>query len=315
MARQARDEITLIDVNDGTNGINGVNGASTVTGIVYFQTLQAARPATPSAASYNTATSTFTGLTTNWSLSRPAVDISNSGNLEWHSNFTATIPATGAQTVTFSTPTGIQQVSTDIQSDNFVAGESGWRIERDTGDAEFGSATIRGTLTANQIQLGTGLMASVDNAVVVNPAYIRDLNRSGRQFGDIMITTASVSENNVQQNILVDSISFDSNTNRSLVLTTQSSSSAGDPEYDVIVYGDINLTTGGSSFRSHTAILTSARGNIRVYGNIVIEGRSTLTLNARNGCVQVMGTVSNPTGTTFNMNTAAGNICSANPVP
>ena len=130
----------------------------------------------------------------------------------------------------------------------------------------------RGQLTVGQIDIGAGLMAS-GNQLVVNPAYIRDGGRSGRQFGNIEITTASVSEPNVQQNILVDSISFDSNTNRTLTLTTQSSSSAGDPEYDIIVYGDINITTGGSSFRSHTAILTSARGNIRVYGNIVIEGR------------------------------------------
>lgn len=43
----------------------------------------------------------------------------------------------------------------DVQSDNFVAGATGWRIERLTGDAEFHNATIRGTLNADDIAAGT----------------------------------------------------------------------------------------------------------------------------------------------------------------
>ena len=221
---------------------------------------------------------------------------------------------TGA-TVTFVNPTGSLTLGTDIQSDNFVAGTSGWRIQRDTGDAEFGAATIRGTLTANQIQLGDGLLVGDNDALRLNDNYIRGIqDKTGRNFGDVMVTTESVSFPDVQQNILIDSLTITSSSNRSAVFTTQMSSVAGDPEYEVVVYGDINIGVGDSSFRSHSAILTSARGNIRVYGNINVQGRCTLTLNATNGCVQVFGTVTEATNATININTAAANICSANPV-
>ena len=42
-----------------------------------------------------------------------------------------------------------------IESDNYSAGSAGWAIRRDDGYAEFGSAAIRGTLTADQIGAGT----------------------------------------------------------------------------------------------------------------------------------------------------------------
>jgi hypothetical protein len=47
------------------------------------------------------------------------------------------------------------KIANNIQSDNFVTGSSGWRIERNTGSAEFQDATIRGTLNASDITAGT----------------------------------------------------------------------------------------------------------------------------------------------------------------
>ena len=142
---------TLADPQDGTDGDNG---DTVVTGRVYYQTLQASAPSTPSASSYNTSTGTFSGLTSGWAQTQPPVDITDTSIQEWSSQFQVTIDGTtSAQTISFTSPSGAIQVTADIQSDNYVAGSSGWNIERDTGNAEFGSAAIRGTLTASQIQI------------------------------------------------------------------------------------------------------------------------------------------------------------------
>jgi hypothetical protein len=57
--------------------------------------------------------------------------------------------------------TGILKVGTEISSNGFVAGSTGWIIKAN-GTAEFSAASIRGKLTANNID-GTGL--SIKNAV------------------------------------------------------------------------------------------------------------------------------------------------------
>ena len=95
-------------------------------------------------------------MTSNWSLTQPSVDITDTSIQEWSSDFTVTIDGTtSAQTKVFTSPSGSIQVATDIESDNYVAGTSGWKIERDTGNAEFQNATIRGTLNATDITAGT----------------------------------------------------------------------------------------------------------------------------------------------------------------
>lgn len=149
---------TLQDPQDGTDGTgaDGATGDTVVTGKVYYQTLQGSAPSTPSATSYNVSTASFTGLTSNWSLTQPSVDITDTSIQEWSSDFTVTIDGTtSAQTKVFTSPSGSIQVATDIESDNYVAGTSGWKIERDTGNAEFQNATIRGTLNATDITAGT----------------------------------------------------------------------------------------------------------------------------------------------------------------
>ena len=47
------------------------------------------------------------------------------------------------------------KIYNNIQSDNYVAGTSGWQINRVTGSCEFQDATIRGTLNADDIVAGT----------------------------------------------------------------------------------------------------------------------------------------------------------------
>lgn len=121
------------------------------TGVVYYQTLQATSPSTPSATSFNETTLTFGGLTTGWATTQPFVDATSTTVKEWSSKYKVEFDIDDNVTITFTTPDGAFQITDDIESDNYSAGSTGWRIERDTGFAEFGSAAIRDTLSVGQI--------------------------------------------------------------------------------------------------------------------------------------------------------------------
>jgi hypothetical protein len=121
------------------------------TGVVYYQTLQATAPSTPSATSFNETTLTFGGLTSGWATTQPFVDATSTTVKEWSSKYKVEFDIDDNVTITFTTPDGAFQITDDIESDNYSAGSTGWRIERDTGFAEFGSAAIRDTLSVGQI--------------------------------------------------------------------------------------------------------------------------------------------------------------------
>ena len=137
------------------DGQDGADGDTSITGRVYYQILTASQPATPSASSYDTTTGLFSGLTANWAVTQPSVSITDTSLQEWSSQFTVTIDGTtGAQTINFTTPVGAIQVTSNIQSDNYIAGTSGWSIERDTGDAEFNAVTVRGSISVGNTSQG-----------------------------------------------------------------------------------------------------------------------------------------------------------------
>ena len=141
---------------DGEDGVDGDDGDTVVTGRVYYQTLQAGTPSTPTATGFNFTTGLLTGLSSGYSQTQPAVDITDTSVYEWSASFTATKNgSTGVVTVSFGSLSNAIQVTTDLESDNYVSGSSGWRIERDTGNAEFQNAIIRGTLNASDISAGT----------------------------------------------------------------------------------------------------------------------------------------------------------------
>lgn len=117
------------------------------TGVVYYQTLQQAQPSTPSAGSFNESTLVLGGLTSGWSESQPSVEISSLVIKEWSSKYKVEFDAQNNSTITFSTPSGTFQVTDDLESDNYVANSSGWKLERDTGDIEVNSGLFRGDIT------------------------------------------------------------------------------------------------------------------------------------------------------------------------
>lgn len=63
------------------------------------------------------------------------------------------------------------KIADNIQSDNYVVGTSGWKIWRDTGDAEFNNVTVRGTIYASLGMIG---------GFEIGSEYLRD---AGNSFG------------------------------------------------------------------------------------------------------------------------------------
>ncbi len=181
------------DGADGTNGTDGDKGDTQVTGRVYYQTLQGTAPDAPTATGYDSGTGQLTELTAGWSQQQPAVEVTDTTVQEWSAPFTVTIDGvTSGVTVSFGSVTGAIQINSDIQSDNFVAGTSGWQIKRDTGEAEFGATSIRGKLTAAQVDIdGVTLTSTGSNALALAGTIQSDNFVAGTSGWQINRTTGA----------------------------------------------------------------------------------------------------------------------------
>lgn len=150
----------------GAPGSDGADGPRNATGIVYFTTSQASAPATPSATSFNFTTGAFTGLTADWQTVPVEVVITDTTKKYWSSRYHIS-EATfgGAQTLTFQTPAGTINFGADIQSDSFddtPGSETGWQIQRATGNAKF----------YGNVEIGTDNLLSVRNDLVVSTSAV-----------------------------------------------------------------------------------------------------------------------------------------------
>jgi hypothetical protein len=142
------------DGGEGDEGAPGDTGDTIANGVVYYQTLQPVKPNTPAGSNFNLNSGTFGGLASGWDYTAPDVAATDTSLKLWVSRYTVLIDGeTGNQQIYFTVPTGAIVFANDIQSDNYVPGVSGWRINRLTGAAEFGSATIRGLLAVGQIKI------------------------------------------------------------------------------------------------------------------------------------------------------------------
>jgi predicted phage tail protein len=156
----------------GDIGDTGATGDTVATGYVYFQTLQTPAPGIPSGSAFNTSTSEFGTLTTGWGYTPPEVDATDTSKRLWQSRYTVVINGvTSAQTINFSTPTGAIVFTDDIRSDNYngsgdgvTPGTAGWIIKRNTGFAEFGSASIRGKLAVSQLSIDETVFFDTDGS-------------------------------------------------------------------------------------------------------------------------------------------------------
>jgi len=182
----------------------GFTGDTVIKGKVYYGNLQSSSPSAPNAASWNLATSSFIGLTSNWSENQPPINATDTNLREWSSFYNVTIDgATNSQTISFTTPSGAIQVTADIESDNFSAGSAGWRLQRNTGNAEFGAAAIRGTLTANQIGVGTITANKLDVNDVISE-IITSESIATIELDASKITTGSLSADRINVDSTLD---------------------------------------------------------------------------------------------------------------
>jgi len=142
---------------------DGTPATEVESGLVYYTQASASNPGTPTATSYNFTTGAFTGLTSGWQTSPVTVNITSTTALFWSSRFRVIEPPTGSLTVTFDTPIASVNFGTNIQSDNYIAGSSGWQIQRASGDAEFNNVDIRGNIEA------TSWDGSTSTGVYISP--------------------------------------------------------------------------------------------------------------------------------------------------
>ena len=262
-------------------------------------------PGPPSASNYNFTDGSFTGLTANWRVDPVTVEITNTSNTFWMSRWRAVqAPGASTATITFQTPVGSLVLGTDIQSDEFMEGVQGWRIRRESGDAEFGAAVIRGTLTAGQIDIDGSSLFNSNARLRVSPAYVRDAILEGRRLGDIMIsgtTSAFVGADTVSppRDIIIDSIDLAGITSGATLTINPNAN------VDIVILGDI-MSLSGSSSAQHTII---TQGNVRIYGSIEMSTGQDLTIIAAQGCVQEFGERILSNNSNVNVTTAGGNIC------
>jgi len=141
---------------------DGTPATEVESGLVYYTQASASNPGTPTATSYNFTTGAFTGLTSGWQTSPVTVNITSTTALFWSSRFRVIEPPTGSPTVTFDTPIASVNFGTNIQSDNYIAGSSGWQIQRASGDAEFNNITARGSLTSGSFD---GVLNNLNNTI------------------------------------------------------------------------------------------------------------------------------------------------------
>ena len=203
----------------------GYTGTAEFTGTLYYQTIQSAQPNAPTAATWSIANSDFTSITPSnvWSHNQPAANITDTAFREWSTNYTVNLDTSTnpiGVSITFSTPTGAIQVTDDIESDNYAAGSAGWAIRRDDGYAEFGSAAIRGTLTAAQIGAGTitsgKIAAGAVDASKIAANTITANKLSSSSISGLGLTIGTLSDASSGERIVISDnkiLVFDSNNN------------------------------------------------------------------------------------------------------
>lgn len=208
------------------NGDPGTDATEIESGLVYYNQASTNNPGTPSATDYNFINGAFTGLTSGWQTTPVTVNITTTSALFWSSKYRITLASTdGTPTITFDTPIPSVNFGTNIQSDNYITGSSGWQIQRASGDAEFNNVFIRGgiiipelvaaaitakSITADQIDVDTLVIGSkniltLDGSAIATRThrttvddYTDGLNNiivgSGSANGSI-VTSGSASEN------------------------------------------------------------------------------------------------------------------------
>jgi hypothetical protein len=173
------------------NGTDGDAGPELESGLVYYTTPQASNPGTPSATNYNFSTGAFTGLTSGWQTNPVTVNITTTTALFWSSKFRINQgPDDANPTIVFNTPIPSVNFGTNIQSDNYITGSSGWQIRRASGDAEFNNIDVRGGVIADSVVAN----AIASNSITADKINVTDLSAISANLGTIQVDTANIAD-------------------------------------------------------------------------------------------------------------------------
>jgi len=262
---------------NGGPGATGDTGDTVITGKVYYGTLLSSPfpYGSPTATGWNINTSTFTGLTSNWSQNQPPVNVTDTGLREWSSLFTVILDGSNVSppNISFTTPSGAIQVTDDIESDNYDGAgfdssgnrltpnaTQGWHIDRSSGSAEFQNAIIRGTLNADDITAGT-LSASqiqIDNITLdTNASGQLTIKGGGVDTGEIAAEAIS----QVSESYTASGTVTYGSMPTAVLATTSMTGNSGDKFLGVITVGWFsNLTSTGTPYINNSASLVSPNG-------------------------------------------------------
>jgi hypothetical protein len=167
----------------------------------------------------------------------------------------------------------------DLQSDNYAAGSDGWKIERDTGSAEFNDVTVRGTVYASAGTFAGSLSAATGTfSGTVTAATIATNTLSG--------TVTLSSPGKIQTAASGQRIELDATYGDRINLFTGNVSE----DYEAYITGDASpmalllVSPGQSGGSRSNAYLKEAEIELRV-------GTGTEEISITNGAVAVAGTL------------------------
>ena len=125
---------------------------------------------------------------------------------------------------------GVIPIGTTLQSDTYSAGNSGWSINRDTGNAEFNNITARGVLDASSITTGTlncnAIGVSNLSASSITTGTLNASNVAVTNLNASNISTGTLTATNVNFGVIMQVVhgSYTSSTNPVATLTATNNS-------------------------------------------------------------------------------------------
>tara|TARA_B100002052_G_scaffold299172_1_gene335937 strand:+ start:8111 stop:9658 length:1548 start_codon:yes stop_codon:yes gene_type:complete len=178
------------------------------TGVVYYTEPQAATPSKPTATDFSFTTFVMTfgnmesGAANKWQQQPFSYDVTDTLKKQYTCEYIAEKhPGSNTATVTFSSPRGYVGIADDLESNNYQAGQDGWKIKRDNGFAEFGSAAIRGTLSIGQIPAAAqNSNVTAGSIGAVTPGELSASGPSGTVINGDRITTGTLSVDRLANN-------------------------------------------------------------------------------------------------------------------
>lgn len=175
-------------------------GGAVANGILYFNTASQQAPSAPTADGYDYDSGVFNNLTAGWGYVPITVAMGGGtahDDKHWQVEFyVETSEVTNSQIITFGTVEGFQPIGSNLQSDTYQTGNTGWKIERATGNAEFNNITARGNITAESITSGT-LNAARIAATALNADNLTSGTISARTISGCSITGGSINAGNL----------------------------------------------------------------------------------------------------------------------